>query len=139
MGASVECRVPFLDQRLVHRAVNMPLDYRVGRRADKWVLKQVAARYMPRNLIARKKAGFPLPFETYLRPLADPRLFHGGFCEQTLGLSRSGLKRAFASKRGSAFGSFALIALEVWGRIHVLNEPVDAVSDLIESLEPRKP
>ena len=27
MGASVECRVPFLDHRIVHRAINLPIDY----------------------------------------------------------------------------------------------------------------
>ena len=28
MAASVECRVPFLDQRLVHTVINMPLSLR---------------------------------------------------------------------------------------------------------------
>jgi hypothetical protein len=49
MGASEECRVPFLDHRLVHKAINLPVDYRIGKRANKWVLKQVAERYMPRQ------------------------------------------------------------------------------------------
>lgn len=136
MGASVECRVPFLDHRLVHRAINMPLEYRVGRRADKWILKRVARKYVPRQLIARRKAGFPLPFDAYLRPLADVRLFAGGFCEQVLGLSPRGLERALAASRHSAFGSFALVALEVWGRIHVMAQPVEFVEEAIAALEP---
>ena len=100
MGASVECRVPFLDHRLVHRAINLPLDYKVGRHADKWILKQVATRYFSGQLVTRKKMGFPLPLEQYLEPLADLEFFKNGFCEHTLGLSRRGLAHLVASWRG---------------------------------------
>jgi asparagine synthase (glutamine-hydrolysing) len=75
MGASVEVRVPFLDHRLVHKAINMPMHYKVGARGDKWVLKQVATRYLPANLIWRKKAGFPLPVDEYIAPLARIGIF----------------------------------------------------------------
>ena len=58
MGASVECRVPFLDHRLVHRAINLPLDYKVGRHADKWILKQVATRYFTGQLVTARRWAF---------------------------------------------------------------------------------
>ena len=41
MGASVEARVPFLDHRLVHTAINLPLKWRIRRNTDKWILKQI--------------------------------------------------------------------------------------------------
>jgi len=135
MGASVETRVPFLDHRLVHRAINMPLDYKVGKHADKWVLKQVARRYMPDFLVDRKKAGFPLPFAAYLEPLADASLFRDGFCQQTLGLSSRAIDRILAGWQSRVYGFFGILTLEIWGRIHMLGEPVSSVEERVAVLE----
>jgi hypothetical protein len=136
MGASVECRVPLLDHRLVHKAINLPLDYKVGKRADKWVLKQVAAKYMPDRLVGRKKAGFPLPVAQYIEPLINMQLFRNGFCQEGLGLSERALRRLIDSGRRRTFGFFGLATLEIWGRIHVRRESVDSVAEIIRSLEP---
>src|SRR5687768_2144486 len=77
MAASIEARVPFLDHRLVHMAVNLPLKWKVGRYDDKWIVKQIARRYLPSPLIWRKKMGFPLPLAEYIAPLATPEFFAG--------------------------------------------------------------
>jgi asparagine synthase (glutamine-hydrolysing) len=60
MAASVECRVPFLDQRLVHYVLNTPLSYRLKGATDKWALKKIAEGYLPHDLVHREKVGFPL-------------------------------------------------------------------------------
>ena len=65
--------------------VNLPLDYRLRGGTDKWVLKEVAARYLPREVVYRRKVGFPLPVKDYLAPLAQPDLFVDGFCVNALG------------------------------------------------------
>ena len=135
MGASVETRVPFLDHRLVHRAINMPLDYKVGKYADKWVLKQVARRYMPDFLVDRKKAGFPLPLDAYIAPLAQAAFFRDGFCQNTLGISSRAIDRIIANWRPRVFGFFGMLTLEIWGRIHMLGEPVAAIDERIAALE----
>lgn len=137
MGASVECRVPFLDHRLVHEAINMPLAYKVGARADKWVLKQVAASYIPDRLVGRKKAGFPLPFEAYLEPLAHMDLFRDGYCQHALGLSARALERILGGWRRQVFGFFGLVTLEIWGRIHIQRRPVAQIEEMIAALEHR--
>lgn len=139
MGASVECRVPFLDPRLVEKAVNLPLDYKVGRHADKWVLKQVALGYMPRHLVTRRKMGFPLPLESWLRPFADPAFFKGGFCEETLGLSRTGLERMAQGWDRRLHGFFGLVTLEIWGRIHLRGIGVEDVGEHLARLERNTP
>ena len=134
MGASVECREPFLDHRLVRTAVNLPLDYKVGRRADKWVLKQVARSHLPDSLIWRKKMGFPLPLADLIAPLATPAFFAGGFCETELGLGRRGIERLVADWQQWTFGAFGLIALELWGRIHLRCEQPESVTERILAL-----
>ncbi len=139
MGASVECRVPYLDHRLVHKAINLPLEYRVGTRANKWVLKQVARRYIPGGLIGRKKAGFPLPLAEYLAPLASPEFFVEGFCQGELGLNARGLAGFLQSWRDWVFAFFGLATLEIWGRLFIRGESLDEIGDRIRRLERARP
>jgi len=129
--------VPFLDHRLVHKAINMPMRYKVGARGDKWVLKQVATRYLPDNLIWRKKAGFPLPVDEYIAPLARIEFFDQGFCQNSLGLSARGMEHMMDAWRKRTHGLFGLIALEMWGRIHYMRQSVAEVEALVAACEPR--
>jgi len=137
MGASVECRNPFLDHRLVHKAINLPLDYKVGKRADKWVLKEVAARYIPSNLVKRKKAGFPLPVDKYIQPLVCREFFSDGFCETRLGFEGRGVERLIQDGGRWVHGTFGLIALEIWGRIFFMGQSVASIEGLIAECELR--
>lgn len=137
MGASVESRVPFLDHRLVHQAINLPLKYKVGKHADKWVVKQVALKYMSRDLVYRKKAGFPLPVDEYVAPIAKKELFEGGFCEQFLELGRRGIARTMATWNRQSHGLFGLVALEMWGRIYFMGQSVEEVTGLLARCEAR--
>ena len=134
MGASVEARVPFLDHRLVHTAINLPLKWRTGRYTDKWILKQIARSYLPDELIWRRKMGFPLPLEHYIAPIATPAFFTGGFCEGTLGLSRRGIERMLENDRQSTHSLFSLVGLEIWGRTFLMGESTDSITHRIESL-----
>ncbi len=134
MGASVEARVPFLDHRLVHTAINLPVKWRTGRYTDKWILKQIARSHLPKELIWRRKMGFPLPLEHYIAPIATPAFFAGGFCEGTLGLSRRGIERLLASDQRSTHSLFSLVGLEIWGRTFLMGESPDSITHRIESL-----
>ncbi len=118
MGASVECRVPYLDPRLVRRAVNLPLDYKLGRLADKWILKQVAVRHMRKELVFRKKMGFPLPLAEWARPYARIEFFTDGFLVDRLGFGRRTLERLFGRAERWVHAFFGLVTLEIWGRLH---------------------
>jgi asparagine synthase (glutamine-hydrolysing) len=135
MGTSIECRVPFLDHRLVHQAINLPLTYRVNRRADKWVLKQIASRYLPDRLVTRKKMGFPLPLQDYLAPLAHSELFMNGFCHEVLALSPRSINESMGTWQESPYAFLSLVSLEIWGRLFILREPLEQVNELIAKLE----
>ena len=112
-----------------------PLDYKIGKRADKWVLKEVARRYMPASLVDRPKMGFPLPLDDYIAPLADPAFFEGGFLETVLGFSRPGIERQLGQWRRFVYGTFGLVTLEMWGRLYLMGETVEALDARIAGLE----
>ena len=134
MAASVECRVPFLDQRLVRYVLNTPLSYRLRGATDKWALKKIAERYLPHDLVHRKKVGFPLPMADYLAPLAREDVFRDGFCLTHLDMQPRGFMAAIANWRDNVHGFFNLLALEIWGRLLVLEQSVDEVTEHL--LEP---
>lgn len=131
MGASVEARVPFLDHRLAHTAINLPLKWRSGRYTDKWILKQIARKYLPRELIWRRKMGFPLPLGEYISPFVAPSFFRDGFCEQVVGLSRRGIERMIEREGRGTHGMFSLVGLEIWGRQFMMGQGTDEVADYI--------
>ena len=67
MAASLETRPPFLDHRLVELAFDLPSSVKVRDRTTKWVLKQVAHRYLPAEVVDRPKVGFKVPMDRWFR------------------------------------------------------------------------
>ncbi len=72
MANSLEARVPLLDHRLVEFAAGLPEHYKLRGKTRKYLLKQVAAELIPDDIIHRKKQGFPIPIERWLRAEARP-------------------------------------------------------------------
>jgi asparagine synthase (glutamine-hydrolysing) len=87
MAASLEVRVPYLTNELVDFALRLPPGFKLRGRQGKYLLKQVAQRYLPAAIVRRPKHGFALPVAAWLRgPLRQPlgdllqqeRLHRGG-------------------------------------------------------------
>jgi len=79
MGVGIEMRVPYLDNRLVDFALNLPLKYRLNFSQGKKLLKKVAERYLPREIIYRKKMGFPIPVDEWIGKDEFKRLMHSSW------------------------------------------------------------
>lgn len=60
MGASIECRVPFLDHRFVAQALSIPTEAKL-RRGRKGLLRHAVRGLVPDQIIDRPKQGFALP------------------------------------------------------------------------------
>ena len=134
MANSTECRVPFLDHRVVHKAINLPLSYKVGKRSGKWVIRKIAEDYLPNDLWKRRKVGFPLPLKNYLSPLVDLSVFRGGFCEEHIGLRGAGMERFLADWERNTQGFFSMLSLEIWGRMFIRGETLESVSELLDAV-----
>jgi asparagine synthase (glutamine-hydrolysing) len=73
MACSLESRVPFLDHTLVEFLARMPDRLKIRGATQKYVLKKAVSDLLPRDIIYRKKMGFPTPLRQWLRgPLAEP-------------------------------------------------------------------
>jgi asparagine synthase (glutamine-hydrolysing) len=93
MGNSLELRVPFLDHELVQFAATLPTNYKVRGLATKRILKRAFGKKIPREIIQRRKAGFPLPFEAWMKTDLKGRI-------GDVLLSKSFLDRGYFKKSG---------------------------------------
>jgi asparagine synthase (glutamine-hydrolysing) len=67
MANSVELRVPFLDHKVMEFAANIPSKYKVKGISTKFILKETFRGVVPDEILFRKKTGFPVPYEKWLR------------------------------------------------------------------------
>lgn len=67
MAHSLEARSPFLDQRICELSSRMPAEVKLRQWQPKYLLKKLAARYLPDDVIYRRKQGFSLPTSAWLR------------------------------------------------------------------------
>jgi asparagine synthase (glutamine-hydrolysing) len=88
MAVSLEARVPFLDNEIIDFARSLPLHYKQTLRHRKRVLKSVALRYLPEQIVHRRKSGFGVPLKPWfaapqgpLSRLLDETLAAGGIGE----------------------------------------------------------
>jgi asparagine synthase (glutamine-hydrolysing) len=72
MAVSLESRVPLLDYRVVEFSWRTPVSMKLHGDQGKWLLRQVAYRYVPRELLERPKKGFSVPVDAWIRgPLRE--------------------------------------------------------------------
>lgn len=67
MVASTEVRVPFVDREVVKAAFRMSGSQKLHGRTGKFLLKKVAEKWLPAEIVYRKKAGFGVPLRSWIR------------------------------------------------------------------------
>ncbi|MNY30967.1 Asparagine synthetase [glutamine-hydrolyzing] 1 [compost metagenome] len=67
MAASLEVRAPFLDQKVLEAAWKLPDATKLNWGQRKWLLKKIAARWVPSEVVYRPKMGFALPLPYWFR------------------------------------------------------------------------
>jgi asparagine synthase (glutamine-hydrolysing) len=72
MGFGLEVRPPLIDWKLMELAASMPSEFKIRKGSKKWMLKQLFASRLPKDLVSRRKQGFEVPIDQWLRgPLRD--------------------------------------------------------------------
>lgn len=71
MAVSLEAREPLVDYRLIEFAARLPSSMRVRGTTGKWLMKNAMRRYLPDDILYRRKMGFSTPVSAWFRgPLA---------------------------------------------------------------------
>ena len=67
MWHSLEVRVPLVDHNLVELSARLPTRYKLDFRRKKILLKRIAARHLPAEVVEHRKQGFESPMAAWLR------------------------------------------------------------------------
>jgi len=136
MTASIESRFPFLDSDLVKMAVSLPYPYRIrfspsfsggqiSHYTDKWILRKVAERYLPKELSQRRKR--PFSVDAYERMTISPALFEKSFIAELFGLSTRETRYLFENATQDL--KLKMMHLETWLHVCLNNLPNEQMAD----------
>lgn len=131
MAASIESRVPFLDHELVEYAYRLATERKLRGGVSKSILKDVAAEFLPPELLHRKKQGFPVPMTPWVQGavtrrrlqevLLDPKTVQRGIFNQTL--VEDHLRRVARGEHGqgsdATYVLWNLVNFELWQRVFI--------------------
>jgi asparagine synthase (glutamine-hydrolysing) len=67
MSTSLEGREPFLDQSIIEWAARLPNEFKYNKGEKKYILKQLVYKYVPKEMMDRKKMGFAIPVDNWLQ------------------------------------------------------------------------
>jgi asparagine synthase (glutamine-hydrolysing) len=126
MAASLEVRAPFLGHPFLETAWTLPdaMKLRYGRR--KWLLKRIAARHVPPEVVNRPKQGFALPMAAWWRgrlPAVLSELMSGSRAVAWGWIEPAPVQRALREHtdgaRDHATRLWLVLWLELWARVVV--------------------
>ena len=134
MATSIEARVPFMDVELMRLCAQIPEHFKLHGRVTKYILKQAMSRYLPSDLIHRKKTGFGAPLRTWIQNDLKPiigdllgrervksrSLFDPDFVQRILAENESGTI-------DHTYLIYALLNLEIWQQTF-LDRPAEEVT-----------
>jgi asparagine synthase (glutamine-hydrolysing) len=67
MAHGLEVRPPLVDHELLELAARIPSQYKIRRGQTKWILKQAVREALPESIFQRRKQGFEIPIDDWLR------------------------------------------------------------------------
>jgi asparagine synthase (glutamine-hydrolysing) len=121
MAASLELRPPFLDHRLVDLAFRLDPSLKLRGRTGKWVVKELARRHLPPEIVDRPKSGFVVPLHSWFRgdlrsESRDRLLAADSFVSEVMdrAVVRSMLDDHARGRRDETARLWTLMCLETW-------------------------
>lgn len=124
MANALEVRVPFLDHHFLEWVLKLPFSMRYRHGRGKYLLRKLAARYLPSIILKPRKQGFTVPMGRWLHgELGDlvKRLFSSntfkrrGIVRPQAALGLLNMHRSKNYELGHRIWS--LVILEVWARV----------------------
>lgn len=126
MAASIEMRVPFLENRLIDFGMHLPRAVKLRRGQGKWALKTVAIKRLPRDVVYARKKGFPIP-SAYTD--GTERLLLGGLLADQLHWSRATTEFIVDDLRHDIDLRFLMVGTEIWLRQQFGSETSDGIGE----------
>lgn len=120
MSVGLEGREPFLDYRLVEFAARLPVSQKLAKGETKYLLKKIAHSYIPEKYFAKRKKGFSIPINTWLKgdllPLVNDYLSPALIKKQGIlnPLAVQWQLDNFLNRNGSGYPVWSLLVFQLW-------------------------
>ena len=143
MSASIEARVPFLDQDVVAYALRLRASLKVRGLKGKRVFRRLPQKRLPAEIVARPKVGFAVPLDDWFRGELAPALRRTLVAPDAFlapYVTREGVSDMIAdhqSGKNLALELLALLVLELWGRIYLRDEAPAELAEMLAGPPPR--
>jgi len=113
MSVSLEGREPFLDQRVIEWAAQLPDAYKYNKGNKKFILKEIVHRHIPPAMMDRPKMGFGIPIGDWL--LKDLKHFVDQYFDEAF-IQKQGIfnNDEIQRIRGSFYGGKIERAEKIW-------------------------
>jgi asparagine synthase (glutamine-hydrolysing) len=145
MAHSLEVRAPFVDYQVVEFAARLPGNLKLKNGRLKYILRQVAARYIPREVVKKRKQGFGFPLGTWMRTDLAGVLKHllGNSRFAELGIFRqeqinSVVTEHIDGKADHSYRLWILLNLEILQRLYFEGATLESTADMLQSYVERR-
>lgn len=131
MAASIEMRVPFLENEMFDFAFHLPRRAKLHRKIGKWVVKQAASERLPAGVVYARKKGFPVPDAFWA---GTQRLIAGGRLAEVMRWSSDTAEDIFDILAKDRRLQFHLVGLELWLRMAFGGETPEALGEKLAAI-----
>ena len=121
MATGIEIRVPFLDIELIDFSKKIPPNLKMKGKETKYILKKVAERYLPKDIIYRSKTGFGAPVRKWIlkdmskfidkrlsnKKVIDQRIFNYNELKDLIKKNKNG-------KIDASYSIWSILAINSW-------------------------
>jgi len=142
MANSLEVRSPLLDHHVVEFAASLPVSLKLRGRTSKYLLRRVMRRHLPPAVLARRKMGFGVPIDHWLRDGLQ-ELSHDLLLSKTAterGYFEPATVRRYLDEHARGVAQhhtriWSLLMLELWHRTFIDHRPdLAATGDAVAAL-----
>ena len=137
MAVSLEARSPLLDKALIEYAATIPTSLRIRGYTTKYLLKKLASRYVPHEVLYRRKRGFVMPAANWMQgdlmEYLNLTLKSESFCDRgwfNPDFTLQMLKEHSSGEHNWSEQLWTFFVLEIWARLMI-----DKTIDRTDSLE----
>ncbi|BCG93059.1 asparagine synthase (glutamine-hydrolyzing) [Mesorhizobium sp. 131-2-1] len=130
MAASVELRVPFLENRLIDFAIHLPRRQKLRGRTGKWLLKKVAEKHLPRENVYAPKNGFEISSGF---TQGSQGLLRGGYLRDALKWPAAAVDDLVDLARRDEASRLRLVGMELFLRLNAGGETADNLTQALHA------